>query len=193
MRHVCTWLVVAAGIAATARSAPASASVLLALDTAEIVRRADHIAVVDVMSARAAWNDKRRRIITTIELSVVERWKGAAAPASQMTIVQPGGTVGATTMIVFGMPRFIPGERALVFLAGPARHATVVGMTQGKRLVRRAANTGQSMVDAPAHAGAAFVRTAASGAPAPIFDRNPRRLEDVRAEVRALLATAGGR
>ena len=34
------------------------------------------------------------RILTTIDLAVVESWKGGAAPATHFTVVQPGGTVG---------------------------------------------------------------------------------------------------
>src|SRR5262245_25091236 len=145
---------------------PARASLLLALDTPTMVAQADTIAVVDVIAARAFWDARHERIVTTIDLAIVESWKGAAPPAARVQIVQPGGTVGDVTMVVHGMPRFVAGERALVFLRGPSDRAGVVGLAQGKRLVRRE-GTGTSarfVVSAPDRAGASFVRTASAPA-----------------------------
>jgi len=177
--------------------APARASLLLALDTPTMVAEADTIAVVDVTAARAAWDARHQRILTTIELDVVESWKGSAAPAARVQVVQPGGTVGDVTMVVHGMPRFLPGERALVFLRGPIDRGGVVGLAQGKRLVRReATQTGlRYVVAAPDRAGAAFVRAAGAPAPTrlPILETAPRPLDDVRAEVLSLVARRGAR
>ena len=122
-----------APVAALAISSPASASLILALDLPTLVTRADQISVVDVVSTKAAWNAEHDRIVTTIDVTVVDCWKGAAAPGSHVQIVQPGGTVGELTMRIDGMPHFEPGERALLFLRGKAEHASVVGMAQGKR------------------------------------------------------------
>jgi hypothetical protein len=182
--------------AALLLSHPAPASLIAALDTATMAQRADHIAVVDVVSTSAAWDDKHERILSTIELSVVESWKGSLAPAARVKVVQPGGTVGDITMVVFGMSRFSPGERALVFLQGGADSASVVGMSQGKRLVRRDLASGRWMVNVPEAAGASFVRTAPPsaatlpGGPAntvPVLELRARPLDDVRAQVRDLL------
>jgi hypothetical protein len=143
---------------------------------------------------RAAWDAGHERIVTTVELSVVESWKGAAAPAARVVIAQPGGTVGDVTMTVFGMPRFSPGERALVFLRGAPDRARVVGLAQGKRAMRRDPAGGRWLVAPPERAGAAFVRRAASlqGLP-PVFDTGPRPLDELRADVRALMAGGGAR
>ena len=124
-----------------------------------MVTRADHVAVVDVASVKADWDASHEQILTTIDLVVVESWKGSDAPASHMTVVQPGGTVGDLTQTVHGMTHFVPGERAVVFLAGRPDRATVVGMAQGKRLVRRDAATGRFLVHAPDKAGATFIRS----------------------------------
>src|SRR5882757_4421596 len=91
---------------ALAAALPARASLIVALDTPALVERSDHIAVVDVASVTAAWDEKHERILTTIELNVVEVWKGPMRPAAHLTIVQPGGTVGDMQMTVFGMTRF---------------------------------------------------------------------------------------
>ena len=185
----------AALVAALSVSRLASASLIAALDTATMVQRADHIAVVDVVSTSAAWDDKHERILTTIDLSVVESWKGSLAPAAHVKVVQPGGSVGDITMVVFGMTRFSPGERALVFLQGGPDFARVVGMSQGKRLVRRDLASGRWMVNVPETAGASYVRTAppsatlpgGPGNTVPVLELRARPIEDVRTQVRDLL------
>jgi hypothetical protein len=171
----------------------ASASLILALDLPTLVARADQISVVDVVSVKASWNEDHDRIVTTVDLAVVDCWKGSAAPASHVQVVQPGGTVAELTMRVDGMPRFSPGERALLFLRfsrdRPGR-ASVVGMGQGKRPVQREAGTGRWMVSAPDRAGADFVTTTpASGA---VFTARARPLADLKSEIHALAAGASG-
>jgi hypothetical protein len=116
------------------------ASIMMALDLPELVRQSEHIAVVEVVSVRAAWDERHERIYSTIDLKVLESWKTSgtttAPSVDHMTIVQAGGTVGDMTMTVMGMGTFAAGERSLVFLRGPANRAQVVGMTQGKRAMR---------------------------------------------------------
>lgn len=179
----------------------ARASLVVALDLPSMVERADHVAVVDVNSVSSAWDDKHERIFTTIDLSVVETWKGPMATASHLKVVQPGGVVGDIQMTVFGMSQFTPGERALVFLRGTPTAASVVGMAQGKRLVRRDASTGRWMVHAPDRAGASFVRVPTNGSSAPgaspaaksstppVFETRLRGLDELRTEVRGLMTT----
>jgi hypothetical protein len=174
--------------------ASALASLILALDTPAMVERADAIAVVDVASVSAAWDDEHERIFTTIDLAVVDVWKGPMTPATHVKIVQPGGTVGDVQMKVFGMSLFSPGERALVFLRGTAQAASVLGMAQGKRPLTREAATGRWMVRAPDKAGASFVapnaRANAATGKAPIFETSLRPLEELRAEIRGLVLKA---
>jgi len=176
-------LLVATGWAAAAR-----ASLILALDLPAMVGRADRIAVVDVAAVHADWNARHDRIVTTVDLTVVDGWKGGLAKGAHLTVLQPGGTVGDVTTTVDGMPQFAPGERVLVFLHGPPARATVVGLTQGKRPLRRDAASGRWMVRAPDRAGADFVHPRASAASAPIFDRRDQPLDELRAQVQALAA-----
>jgi hypothetical protein len=157
----------------------------MALDLSAMVDRADRIAVVDVVSVSAAWTDRRDRISTAIELTVVDCWKGDLPAGARLTVRQPGGTVGDITTTVDGMPRFSPGERALVFLRGPTERATVVGLTQGKRPMRRDPASGRWMVTGPERAGADFVRPRA-GAGAPVIEAHVRPLDAVRADIQAL-------
>jgi hypothetical protein len=185
----------------------ARASLVMALDTNELTKRADHIAVADVISVESAWDDRHQKIHTTIELAVVESWKGGALPASHLTIVQPGGTVGDIAMVVFGLSQFVTGERTLLFLRGKTTAAGVVGMAQGKRPMRRDASTGQWMIDRadqtglgrvalrPATAGATtpvptptIPATTPSTSPSIMDDADgPRSLDDMRIRVRQIL------
>src|SRR6266700_3393713 len=89
-------LLIAGGSSISAR---AEASLVLALDTNELTKRADHIAVADVVSVKSEWDQDHKKIHTSIDLSVVESWKGGAKPASHITVVQQGGTVGDVAMV----------------------------------------------------------------------------------------------
>ena len=162
----------------------------MALDLPAMVERADRIAVVDVVSVEAAWNARHERITTAVQLQVVDSWKGGLQPGTQLTVLQPGGTVGDVTTTVDGMPRFTPGERTLVFLHGPTDRATVVGLTQGKRPLRRDPTSGRWMVRGPDRAGADFIRLrpATAAAPATPVDSRERPIEELRAQVQALAA-----
>ena len=71
--------------------------------------------------------------------------EGRRRPATRFTVVQLGGTVGDLTL-VHGISHFSAGERALVFLRGTPQQAGVVGMAQGKRVIRRDAGTGEWIV-----------------------------------------------
>lgn len=180
-------------LVALAFAKPAAATLVLALDLPTLVARADQIAVVDVVSVKTSWNADHNRISTTIDLAIVDCWKGSAAPASHVQVVQPGGSLDGLTMRVEGMPPFSPGERTLLFLHFPPEtpgRAIVVGMAQGKRPVRRDGATGRWMVGAPGRAGADFVRT--TPASAEVFAARPRPLADLRTEVRALVTGGAG-
>lgn len=167
-------------------ASPAGASLVLAMDVGDLTQHADHITVADVVAVRSAWDDKHQKIYTTVDLNVVESWKGGALPASRMTIVQPGGTVGDVTMVVFGLSRFVPGERALLFLRGTPVRAGVVGMAQGKRPLRRDGTTGRWIVDGPDRSGVELMSPPTAPRTIPI-DYHARPLDDLRAQVRELL------
>jgi hypothetical protein len=192
MRFASPFVASVIAVAAVAAPRTGSASLVVALDLQTMVSRADNVAVVDVVSVTAAWDERHEQILSTITLSVVESWKGAAAPATRLTVVQPGGAVGDIVQTVHGMTRFSPGERAVVFLQGAAERAHVVGMAQGKRLVRRDATSGRFLVYTPDRAGAMFVRTSPASGTSPVFDMRARPLEDLRTDVRALAVKTGG-
>jgi hypothetical protein len=122
--------VLAIGLAAR----PAAASLVLAMDLGELTQRAERIVVGEVTSVRSAWDQKHQKILSTIEVRVAEAWKGQMPGDGRMTIVQPGGVADGIEMRVHGLPMFVPGERAVLFLrGGQAQPMSVVGMGQGKR------------------------------------------------------------
>jgi hypothetical protein len=125
------WLPLAALLAV---GAPARASLVLALDLPQLTARAERVVVAEVLSVSARWDSEHRSIYSTVELAVAERWKGDAG--AHLTVVQLGGEVDGVTMRVHGLPAFTAGERAVLFLQGPAVAAQLVGLGQGKRIVR---------------------------------------------------------
>jgi hypothetical protein len=162
------------------------ASLVQALDTTELAKRAGHITVADVLSVQSAWDQSHKKIFTTIELSVVESWKGGAQPASHITVVQPGGTVGDISMTVFGMPQFTVGERVLVFLRGTTGAAGVVGMAQGKLPMTRDASSGKWTVGIANSAGLERVPLKGkTGASTTV--ESPRSLDEMRGHVQQIL------
>lgn len=193
---------------------PASASIVVAMDLPALVKQADHIAVVDVLSTSSDWDAKHQKIFTTVELKVVERWKGApgAGAEDHLRIVQPGGTVGDLTMTVTGLSTFSPGERALVFLRGTAANARVLGLGQGKRPMRLESSSGKWLVSrsslhqttlvkpratpgAPSPSGQISGQSASKAAPiAPVApapeSARERGLDEMRSEVKSLLGAA---
>jgi hypothetical protein len=179
------FLASAALIAATALTGAGvtQASIMMALDLPTLVQEADHIAVVEVGDIKSAWDARHERIYSTVDLKVVEKMKSpageataAAATADHLTVVQAGGTVGDIRMTVTGMGIFVPGERTLVFLRGPANHAQVVGMTQGKRPMRYEAAAGHWLVTPPDLRQARLVRQPSGnqGGLPPAAPLNPR-------------------
>jgi hypothetical protein len=181
-------------------AAPAAASIVQALELPDLVQKADHIAVVDVVSLRSEWDAKHERIFSTVELKVVERWKGPGQPAEgHLTVIQPGGTVGDLTMTVTGLTSFTPGERAVVFLRGNPDNARLLGLSQGKRPMQFDAGAGTWWIKQAPHRDLTLIkgkdnRPNASGpakvtATSVVQPARPQHtgLEDFRAEVRALL------
>jgi hypothetical protein len=114
--------------------APARASLVIALDLPELTSRAERVVVAQVLSVSARWDSQHRTIYSTVELAVAEIWKGALP--GRLTIIQVGGEVDGITMRVHGLPDFTAGERAVLFLQGPAASSQLVGLGQGKRLLR---------------------------------------------------------
>jgi len=175
---------VALGLAALLVPSLAAGSLVQALDLAELTARAERIVVAQVVSAKSEWDSSGRNIHTRIEIAVEESWKGPAAVAERLVIVQPGGSVGDIEMRVHGMPSFAPGEKAVLFLAGQ-RAPRVVGMSQGKRPVRWDGAAKRWVAQAAEHS--AVVRRDSQGRLQPAQPEPEMALDELRHRVRALV------
>ena len=103
-----------------------------------LVSNADTIFVAEVMTVRAAWEStpQGRAIVTQVTFKVEDVWKGAAGGVTQLEFL--GGTIGATTMEVVGMPTFHEGQRSVLFVSSDARAASpLVGFWHGRMRVER--------------------------------------------------------
>ena len=131
--HRVAWLL-AIGLfgAILATSSPASATIVLKLDTAAMSDTASSIVMGRVEATRSYW--ERGRIVTEIDLRVALPIKGLQETGAVVTVRQFGGRVDELAQLVPGTPQFSVGEQALVFLETVAEDLppVVVGMAQGK-------------------------------------------------------------
>ncbi len=174
----------ALGLTALLVPSLAAGSLVQSLDLAELTARAERIVVAQVLSSKSDWDSAHRTIHTRIEIKVEEAWKGAVAPGERIVIVQPGGSVGNIEMRVHGMPGFVVGEKAVLFLAGEAA-ARVVGMSQGKRSVRWDGTAKRWVAEAAEHS--AVVRRDSQGQVQPALPQPAAGLDELREQVRALV------
>jgi hypothetical protein len=173
----------ALGLTAMLVPSQATASLVQSLNLAELTARADRIVVAEVLSSKSDWDSSHRTIRTRIEIRVEVAWKGSVAPGDHIVIVQSGGSVGNIEMRVHGMPGFVIGEKAVLFLAGQAT-ARVVGMSQGKRSVRWDGTAKRWVAESPEHS--AVVRRDTQGQLQPAFAEPAVGLDELRERVRAL-------
>jgi hypothetical protein len=147
-----------------------SATVIVPAELSELAADAHLIARGRVVAVEGQLTDGRREIETLVTLEP-ESWlkaPGGAAPDTVRFRV-PGGEVGRFRRIVLGAPRFVVGQRVVVFLGGSApRVPHLVGLAQG---VFHVSGDGGATVVAnrasPAMSLSAFearVRTLAEGA-----------------------------
>jgi hypothetical protein len=162
----------------------AAGSLVQALDLAELTARAEHVVVAQVVSATSEWDSSHRSIHTRIEIKVEEVWKGSVAPDERIVLVQPGGSVDDIEMRVHGMPTFVPGEKAVLFLAGQGV-PRVVGMSQGKRPLRWDGTAKRWVAETAEHS--AVVRRDSQGRLQPSLPEPAMALDELRQRVRALV------
>jgi hypothetical protein len=101
---------------------------------AELVRKADMIVLGTVLQQESAWDAQHIAIYTTVTL-VVERTL-LGLPAEVVTLQVAGGRVGNMGMRTSNDAVFQEGERVIVFLNTSVSPSTIVGMQQGKFVVK---------------------------------------------------------
>lgn len=129
-------VIITALVLAFALGAPLSANaVLVPMTVDELAHAAQTIVAVKVASARMhnrGPSASRPDIATDYRLQVSRVLKGARP--SEFSLTQPHGTVGDITLVVQDLPRFTPGEQAVLFLDAEDR---VIGGWQGKLAIER--------------------------------------------------------
>jgi hypothetical protein len=95
-------------------SGPAEAMTYRPVSDENLVAASALIVIGEVEQVRAARLDDGR-IVTQTELRVDATLKGSVS-SPRIRVTEPGGRVGDVIVRIPGVPRFAPGERALVFL-----------------------------------------------------------------------------
>ncbi len=112
-------------------ASPAMAAVAPEVSVEELARDADAVVRGTVTSATPRWAPDGRHIHTRVSLRRLSTWRGA--PASEIAVDVPGGTVGDVAQVVSGAPSFQDGEEVVVFLrAAGAGRWRVLGLALGK-------------------------------------------------------------
>jgi hypothetical protein len=179
-RILATLLLLAAAFAPAAR-----ASMVEALDLAELVRNADQVVVARVIAQESHY-DEHGRIVTDVHMQVEHSEKGHDAPGAIVVVRRLGGVVDGIGMRVEGEPSFEEGELVLLFGSRRSGHDVLwpVGMSQGAMQVFE--RDGERWVRSQA-GNLALVEKGSRGQlrPARAALTEPRRLEDLLTEIRA--------
>jgi hypothetical protein len=106
-------------LAATARETSVEA---LARDSGAVVR-------ARVMRQTSRWTGDRRRILTDLEVEVLERWRGTSP--GRLVVTVPGGRLDGVGQLVDGAPAFGDGDDVVLFLVQRGREWRLVGLGLG--------------------------------------------------------------
>ena len=105
---LCTLLI---GVFFVGSIGTASAVVLRPISDDELLARATHISVSEVVNITSFW--RGQRILSWIELQPIRSFRGATTP---VRLLVPGGTVAHLTQVVPGASKFQLGMQSLYFL-----------------------------------------------------------------------------
>jgi hypothetical protein len=167
----------------------AGATTVERLDLPDLTSQADEVFLGTCQAAQAVEVDGRTCTRYTFRVDRV--LKGVAQ--QQCELVLPGGSLNGVSMRIQGMPSFVPGEEAVLFLVG-TRPGPVwpLGLGQGAFRVLRggAARTARVVQQLDGlslrPAGAAKPAVAAGGG------TGVMELDELLAQVRSLLRTSSG-
>jgi hypothetical protein len=122
-------------VLATLFATTAVASTAVQLDVEALAGAASDVVRVRVASTRCAWTDAHHRIVTLVEVDVLDRWKGPTG--GRLTILQPGGELDGVGQRVTGVVRLGTGEEVVLFLERQGAAYRTVGLAQGVYRVSR--------------------------------------------------------
>jgi hypothetical protein len=154
----------------------AQASSAVQLDVHALARAASQVVRARVVSRRCAWADGHRRLVTFLDLELLDSWKGSAR--GPLTVVQPGGELDGVGQRVAGVAELAPGEEVVLFLERQGQFHRTVGLGQGVYRVERGGGAAQAMPAATP--GLSLVAPNGSS----LQPRQPMSLETLEGEVR---------
>ena len=128
MRAIRKAIVFAAIVVAVSSGDRAAAAVAVRLEFAELVHRADAVAVARCVKAGPSWWEKGR-IFTRYTFRLERCLAGGCRET--FDVVQPGGRVGRLRQKVSGYPTFKKNDTLLLFLESWSGGMRVVGLSQG--------------------------------------------------------------
>lgn len=161
---------------------PASvhATISRAVQFDEKVDNAAAIVIGECVAQRSQWDPARNWILTYSTFRIEKTLKGA--PAQEITIVTPGGTVDNISQEIIGVPRFREGEQHALFVRSSQAGPTVLYLEQGAYKVLE--ERGERIVQ-PAVSSAVLVDTGRGTAASPEQPRTLRAFEtSVRETIR---------
>jgi len=168
-----------------AAQSPARASMVEALDLDMLVAEADEVVLARVIKQWSHY-DERGRIVTDYSMQVEQTEKGASVPGAALVVRRLGGVVGDRGLRISGEPSFQVGELVLLFGDRNGEpYVRPVGMAQGAMRIFESQGERWARSDTQ---GMALVRGGPSEKGRAVAEQ-PRRLDDLLHEVRALVAT----
>jgi hypothetical protein len=185
MKHGVRTLSALFAVAALALALPAGASTFLAVSREELVSRAEAVVLGRVVEVSSFWNREHTAILTEATFEVEDTVVGVAP--TYLTLRTFGGRVGNYIIEAHGFPRFVLGEKLLLFLEPEHDGAhKVLGYLQGQYRVRNDTQ-GRPIAEPLFDAGARILRPDGTFAPAP----RPQALAELRNELRAIAGRVG--
>ncbi len=158
----------------------AEATIARAVEFDDKVEHAAGIVVGECIAQTSRWDPAHNWILTYSTFRIEKTLKGA--PAQEITIVTPGGTVDNIAQEVIGVPHFREGEQHALFVRNSKAGPTVLYLEQGDYKVLE--ERGERIVQ-PAVSSAVLVDTGRGTAVAPEQPRSLRAFEtSVRDTVR---------
>ncbi|WP_342381094.1 hypothetical protein NVS55_15600 [Myxococcus stipitatus] len=162
---------------------PAAATTQLRMDLSQLSLQSDAVVHGVVRRVESRWAGDGQRIVTDVEVEVVEPLKGQ--PGGTVLLTQPGGEVGDIGQVVHGLASFKTGEEVVLFLRKRGAKAfRLSGQAQGKYQVQRG-EVGKPAMAVPEPTEALLLDPVTRQPTASV--EKPRTLEDLKAAIRAAL------
>jgi len=114
-----------------AAPAPTASALSERMDVPEMARQAHWIVEGRVNEVRSEWNPAGTQIYSYVSVGIERLHKGSY-PSDTLELRVLGGVVNDVAMTIVGGPKFVEGQRAVIFLGeNPQALLPTIGMAQG--------------------------------------------------------------